>query len=142
MSAETEEYLTVDQLAARLGWSPKTIRNKMAPGGIFKRGVHYAEAVGLPVILKWSAVLELYDWTPAVQFFFSETKQARQVSRFRLWNSRSENPTVAPEKRPAYLPQGKRYGVDPYLGYPSNRTLPSSLTVGSKTLCVSPESFV
>ena len=65
MSAETEEYLTVDQLAARLGWSPKTVRNKMAPGGIFKKGVHYAEAVGLPVIFKWRAVLELYDWTPA-----------------------------------------------------------------------------
>jgi hypothetical protein len=64
MCAETEEYLTVEQLAARLGWSPKTVRNKMAPGAIFKKGIHYSEAPGLPVIFKWSAVLKLYDWTP------------------------------------------------------------------------------
>jgi hypothetical protein len=67
MTAETEEYLTVEQFAARLGWSPKTVRNKMAPGGIFKKGIHYSEAPGLPVIFKWSAVLELYDWTPATE---------------------------------------------------------------------------
>jgi hypothetical protein len=36
----------------------------MAPNGIFKRGVHFAQAPGLPVMFKWSAVLELYDWTP------------------------------------------------------------------------------
>jgi hypothetical protein len=58
----TEEYLTVEQLAARLGWSPKTVRNKMAPGGIFKKGVHYSEARGLPVLFRWSRVLALYPW--------------------------------------------------------------------------------
>ena len=67
MSAETEEYLTVEQLAGRFGWSPKTVRNKMAPGGIFKKGIHYFEASGLPTLFKWSAVLELYDWTPATE---------------------------------------------------------------------------
>jgi hypothetical protein len=60
----TEEYLTVEQLAQRLGWTPKTVQNKMGRNGIFKKGVHYAQAPGLPVMFKWSAVLELYDWTP------------------------------------------------------------------------------
>jgi hypothetical protein len=55
-----EEYLTVEQLADRLGWSPKTVQNKM--GGIFKKGIHYAQAPGLPVLFRWSAILALYDW--------------------------------------------------------------------------------
>jgi hypothetical protein len=29
---------------------------------VFKKGIHYAQAPGLPVLFKWSAVLELYDW--------------------------------------------------------------------------------
>lgn len=57
-----EEFLTVEELAARLGWKPKTVRNKMAPGGIFQKGVHYSEAPGLPVLFRWSAVLALYEW--------------------------------------------------------------------------------
>jgi hypothetical protein len=64
MKSEAEEYLTVEQLAARLGWEPKTIQNKMGRNGIFKKGIHYAQAPGLPVLFKWSAVLELYDWKP------------------------------------------------------------------------------
>ena len=64
MNMTGEEYLTVEQLAARLGWEAKTIRNKMGRNGIFKKGLHYAEAPGLPVMFKWSAVLELYDWKP------------------------------------------------------------------------------
>src|SRR5262245_50389615 len=61
-----EEYLTAEQLAQRLGWESKTIRNKM--GTVFKKGIHYAEAPGLPVLFKWSAVLELYTWeTPHAQ---------------------------------------------------------------------------
>ena len=63
MNTAGEEFLTVEQLAARLGWEAKTIRNKMGRNGIFKKGLHYAEAPGLPVMFKWSAVLELYDWT-------------------------------------------------------------------------------
>jgi hypothetical protein len=60
-----EEYLTVEQLAERLGWTPKTVQNKMSgKDAIFKKGIHYAQAPGLPVMFKWSAVLELYDWTP------------------------------------------------------------------------------
>lgn len=63
-SAIGEEYLTVEQLSQRLGWTSKTVQNKMGPKGIFKRGIHYAHAPGLPIMFKWSAVLELYDWTP------------------------------------------------------------------------------
>ena len=60
--SDTEEYLTVEELARRLNWAPKTVRNKMGPRGIFKRGIHYAEAPGLPVLFRWSAVLTLYRW--------------------------------------------------------------------------------
>jgi hypothetical protein len=60
--SDTEEYLTVEELARRLNWAPKTVRNKMGPKGIFRKGVHYAEAPGLPVLFRWSAVLTLYRW--------------------------------------------------------------------------------
>ena len=62
---EPEEYLTVEELARRLGYEPKTIRNKMAPNGIFKKGIHYSEAPGLPVMFRWSAVIALYRWDGA-----------------------------------------------------------------------------
>ena len=71
--SEPEEYLTVEQLAARLGWSPKTIQNKMGRGGVFKKGVHFAEAPGLPVLFKWSAIVELYKWDKQ-----SPEKQSRE----------------------------------------------------------------
>lgn len=57
-----EEYLTVEQLAQRLGWQPKTVQNKMGRNGIFKKGIHFAQAPGLPVMFRWSAVLALYQW--------------------------------------------------------------------------------
>ncbi len=41
-----EEYLTIDELAARLKLEPKTIRNKMA-NGIFIKGVHYFSPDGM-----------------------------------------------------------------------------------------------
>jgi hypothetical protein len=64
-AATSEEFLTVEQLAQRLGWEPKTVQNKMSgKNAIFKRGVHFAQASGLPVMFKWGAVLALYDWTP------------------------------------------------------------------------------
>ena len=62
MKSEAEEFATVEQLAQRLGWKPKTVQNKMGQG-VFKKGIHYAQAPGLPVMFRWSAVLELYDWT-------------------------------------------------------------------------------
>lgn len=38
-----EEYLTIEQLAARLSVKPKTIRNKLA-SGIFRKGEHFFAA--------------------------------------------------------------------------------------------------
>lgn len=61
-----EEYITVEELARRLNYEPKTVRNKMAPNGIFKKGIHYSEAPGLPVMFRWSAVLALYPWGSGV----------------------------------------------------------------------------
>ena len=60
---ENDEYLTLEQLAARLGWEPKTIQNKIAKG-VFKKGIHYAEAPELPRLFKWSAIIDLYEWDP------------------------------------------------------------------------------
>ena len=51
----TEEYLTINEVAARLKLSPKAIRNKMS-SGIFGRGVHYVSPGGLRPCFKWSAV--------------------------------------------------------------------------------------
>ena len=52
----TEEYLTIEELSARLKIKPKTIKNKMA-SGIFRRGTHYFSPVGLGPRFKWSAVV-------------------------------------------------------------------------------------
>jgi hypothetical protein len=75
-----EEYLTVEQLAERLGWTPKTVQNKMSgKTAIFRRGVHFAQAPGLPAMFKWSAVLRLYDWTQESDR--PETKPAATAER-------------------------------------------------------------
>jgi hypothetical protein len=59
----TEEYLTVEQLAQRLGWTPKTLLNKMSgKNAIFKRGVHFDSPRGLPTLFRWSAVLAIYQF--------------------------------------------------------------------------------
>ena len=52
----TEEYLTIEELSARLKLKPKTVKNKMA-SGIFRRGVHYFSPVGLGPRFKWSAIV-------------------------------------------------------------------------------------
>jgi len=52
----SEEYLTIEELAARLKVKPKTIKNKMA-SGIFRRGVHYFSPKGLGPRFKWSAIV-------------------------------------------------------------------------------------
>jgi len=51
-----EEYLTIDELAARLKLEPKTIRNKMA-NGIFIKGVHFFSPNGMGPRFKWSAIV-------------------------------------------------------------------------------------
>jgi hypothetical protein len=50
-----EEYFTINEVAARLKLSPKTIKNKMA-SEIFRKGVHYFRSQGLRPRFKWSAV--------------------------------------------------------------------------------------
>lgn len=63
MKSQAEEFLTVEQLAQRLGWKPKTIENKMSgKDAIFKRGIHFDSPPGMPTLFRWSAVLELYTW--------------------------------------------------------------------------------
>ncbi len=52
----TEEYITIDEVASRLGLKPKSISNKMALG-IFKEGVHFFRPKGLGTRFKWSAVV-------------------------------------------------------------------------------------
>lgn len=51
-----EEYLTVNDLAARLKLKPKTIRNKMA-SGVFKKGIHYFSPPGIGPRFKWTAIV-------------------------------------------------------------------------------------
>jgi hypothetical protein len=51
----TEEYLTIEELSARLKIKPKTIKNKMA-SVIFRKGVHYFSPKGLRPRFKWSAI--------------------------------------------------------------------------------------
>jgi hypothetical protein len=55
--AVPDEYLTVEQLAARLSVKPKTIRNKMA-NGIFRKGHHFYSPPGLGPRFKWSVIKE------------------------------------------------------------------------------------
>jgi hypothetical protein len=52
----TEEYLTIEELSARLKLESKTIRNKMA-AGIFRKGIHYFSPQGLRPRFKWSAIV-------------------------------------------------------------------------------------
>ncbi len=52
----SEEYLTTEELSARLKVAPKTVKNKMA-AGIFRKGVHYFSPAGLGPRFKWSAVV-------------------------------------------------------------------------------------
>ncbi len=51
-----EEYLTIDELAARLKLKPKTIKNKMV-SGVFVKGIHYFSPSGMGPRFKWSAVV-------------------------------------------------------------------------------------
>lgn len=57
MKITLEEYLSVDQLAKRIPYSPKTIRNLMCRG-VFLEGVHFTRLTGRPIFL-WSKVEEL-----------------------------------------------------------------------------------
>jgi len=52
-----EEYLSVGQLAERIPYKPKTIRNLMCQG-VFVEGIHFTRLTGRPIFL-WSRVQEL-----------------------------------------------------------------------------------
>lgn len=56
-AAHPEEYLSVDQLAQRIPYKPKTIRNLMCRG-VFLEGVHYTRLTGRPIFF-WSRVEQL-----------------------------------------------------------------------------------
>ena len=51
-----EEYLTIAETAARLGVSPKRIRNLMS-ARVFKRGDHFVRPDGMGPRFKWSRVI-------------------------------------------------------------------------------------
>ncbi len=51
-----EEYLTVQQLADRLGLNVKTVQNKMTQG-ILLHGVHWFRPRGINPRFKWSAIV-------------------------------------------------------------------------------------
>ena len=49
-----EEYLSVQELAKRIPYKPKTIRNLMCRG-VFVEGIHFTRLTGRPIFL-WSQV--------------------------------------------------------------------------------------
>jgi len=53
----SEQYLSVDQLAERIPYKPKTIRNLMSRG-VFIEGIHFTRLTGRPIFL-WSRVEQL-----------------------------------------------------------------------------------
>ncbi len=53
----SEEYLSVAQLAGRIPYKPKTIRNLMSRG-VFIEGIHFTRLTGRPIFL-WSRVEQL-----------------------------------------------------------------------------------
>jgi len=55
-SMNTEDYLTIKELAARLKLKPKTVKNKMV-NGTFVKGVHYFSPDGMGPRFKWSAIV-------------------------------------------------------------------------------------
>lgn len=61
-----DDYITVEELAKRLNYTVKTVRNKVAEG-VFKKGVHYSTAAGLPMMFKWSAIIACYRFSESDQ---------------------------------------------------------------------------
>jgi hypothetical protein len=79
-----DEYLTIQELAARLKLSPKTIQNKMA-SGIFKKGIHYFRHEGLRPLFKWSAVIAWIE-TPQEKETQSEADLIPMARGYNLGN--------------------------------------------------------
>ena len=64
----SDEYLTIEELSARLKIKPKTIKNKMA-SGIFRKGTHFFSPPGLGPRFKWPAVVAWLEQSqgPAIE---------------------------------------------------------------------------
>jgi hypothetical protein len=46
-----DDYITVEELARRLNYAVKTVRNKVAEG-VSKKGIHYSTAPRFPMMFK------------------------------------------------------------------------------------------
>ena len=55
--AQSEEYLSVQELSRRIPYKPKTIRNLLSRG-VFIEGIHFTRLTGRPIFL-WSRVEQL-----------------------------------------------------------------------------------
>jgi hypothetical protein len=78
-----DDYITVEELARRLNYTVKTVRNKVAEG-VFKKGVHYSTAPGLPMMFKWSAIIALYQWDQAVECSTDSPSEAKSGGVIRM----------------------------------------------------------
>jgi hypothetical protein len=59
---QSEEYLSIAELARRIPYRPKTIRNLISRG-VFLEGVHFTRLTGRPIFL-WSRVEQLLKEGP------------------------------------------------------------------------------
>jgi hypothetical protein len=82
----TEEYLTIQELSARLKIKPKTVKNKMA-SGIFRKGIHYLSPQGLRPRFKWSAIVA---WLEEKDAPLSEAADAIPMARGYLLGQRRQ----------------------------------------------------
>ena len=56
----TDSYLTIKEVAERLGYAPSTIQDKMHDG-TFICGVHWFKRRGMRPLFKWSKVVEFIE---------------------------------------------------------------------------------
>ena len=68
----TNEYLTIEEVAKRLSWEEKTVKNKME-AGIFRKGVHYFSPKGIRPRFKWSAIVAWLEETDTRKAVVPET---------------------------------------------------------------------
>ena len=64
--AEPESYLTVREVADRLGYAPGTVMDKMHDG-TFIQGVHWFKRKGMRPLFKWSKVVEFIETPPPLE---------------------------------------------------------------------------
>lgn len=59
-----DEYLSICETAARIGLSPKRVRNLMSTG-VLRAGYHFFRPQGIAPRFKWSPVVEWLEMSPA-----------------------------------------------------------------------------